>query len=102
MGLGYIEGVVHDLYRHGTTTLFAGLDVLDGHVITQCKPRHRHREFLGFLNHLGRNVPAGLDIHLIADNYGTHKHSKVKTWLARHLRLPSSLHTHLCQLAKSG
>ena len=86
MGLGYVEGVTHDYYRHGTTTLFAALDVLDGKVITQCKPRHRHQEFLAFLNHLDRNVPPGLDIHLIADNYGTHKHAKVKAWLARHPR----------------
>jgi transposase len=86
MGLGYVEGVTHDYYRHGTTTLFAALDVLDGKVITQCKPRHRHQEFLAFLNHLDRNVPPGLDIHLIADNYGTHKHAKVKAWMARHPR----------------
>jgi transposase len=86
MGLGYSEGVTHGYYRHGTTTLFAALDVLDGTVITQCKPRHRHQEFLAFLNHLDRNVPPGLDIHLIADNYGTHKHSKVKAWLAHHPR----------------
>ena len=86
IGFGYIEGVTHDYYRHGTTTLFAALDVLDGKVITQCKPRHRHQEFLAFLNHLDRNVPPRLDIHLIADNYGTHKHSKVKAWLARHPR----------------
>jgi transposase len=86
MGLGYIEGVTHDYYRHGTTTLFAALDVLDGKVITQCKPRHRHQEFLSFLNHLDRNIPAGLAIHLIADNYGTHKHPKVKAWLARRPR----------------
>ena len=66
MGLGYLEGVTHDYFWHGTTTLFAALDVLDGKVITQCKPRHRHQEFLAFLNHLDRNVPAGLDIHLIA------------------------------------
>ena len=85
MGLGYLEGVTHDYYRHGTTTL-AALNVLDGSVITQCKPRHRHQEFLSFLNHLDRNVPAGLDIHLIADNYGTHKHSRVRAWLARRPR----------------
>ena len=60
--------------------------MLDGKVITQCKPRHRHQDFLAFLNHLDRNVPAGLDIHLVADNYGTHKHAKVKAWLARHPR----------------
>src|SRR5579859_6402947 len=58
----------------------------DGKVITLCKPRHRHQEFLAFLNHLDRRVPAGLDIHLVADNYGTHKHPKVKTWLARRPR----------------
>jgi transposase len=86
MGLGYVEGVTHDYYRHGTTTLFAALDTLDGKVITLCKPRHRHQEFLAFLNHLDHSVPAGLDIHLIADNYGTHKHPKVKAWLARRPR----------------
>ena len=86
MGLGYVEGVTHDYYRHGTTTLFAALDTVDGKVITLCKPRHRHQEFLAFLNHLDRSVPAGLDIHLVADNYGTHKHPKVKAWLARRPR----------------
>jgi transposase len=86
MGLGYIEGVTHDYYRHGTTTLFAALNVLDGSVITQCKARHRHQEFLSFLNHLDRNVPAGLEVHLIADNYATHKHPRVKAWLAQHPR----------------
>jgi transposase len=86
MGLGYVEGVTHDYYRHGTTTLFAALDVLDGKVVTQCKPRHRHQEFLGFLRHLDASTPAGLEVHLIADNYGTHKHPKVKAWLASHPR----------------
>jgi transposase len=86
LGLGYVEGVTHDYYRHGTTTLFAALDTLDGQVITLCKPHHRHQEFLAFLNHLDRQVPAGLDIHLIADNYATHKHPKVKAWLARRSR----------------
>jgi transposase len=86
MGLGYVEGVTHDYYRHGTTTLFAALDVLDGKVVTQCKPRHRHQEFLGFLKHLDANLPAQLEVHLIADNYGTHKHPKVKAWLATHPR----------------
>jgi putative transposase len=64
----------------------AALNVLDGSVITQCKARHRHQEFLSFLNHLDRNVPAELDIHLIADNYATHKHPRVRAWLARHPR----------------
>ena len=86
MGLGYLEGVTHDYFRHGTTTLFAALDILDGGVITQCKPRHRHQEFLGFLRHLDANIPAELDVHLIADNYATHKHPRVKAWLARHPR----------------
>ncbi len=82
MGLGYVEGVTHDYRRHGTTTLFAALDVATGQVISQCKPRHRHQEFLQFLRHLDRNVPPELDLHLIVDNYSTHKHPKVKRWLA--------------------
>jgi transposase len=86
LGLGYVEGVTHDYFRHGTTTLFAALNVLDGSVITQCKPRHRHQEFLAFLRHLDRNVPPDLDLHLVVDNYATHKHPKVKAWLARHPR----------------
>ena len=86
MGLGYVEGVTHDYYRHGTTTLFAALDIVDGAVISQCKPRHRHQEFLSFLKHLDANMPADLELHLIADNYATHKHPKVKAWLASHPR----------------
>ncbi|MGF1619738.1 MAG: IS630 family transposase [Rhodomicrobiaceae bacterium] len=82
LGLGYIEGVTHDYIRHGTTTLFAALDVANGHVLTQCRPRHRHQEFLGFLQHIDVNVPPGLDIHIIVDNYSAHKHPKVKAWLA--------------------
>lgn len=82
MGLGYVEGVTHDYIRHGTTTLFAALEVATGQVISQCKPRHRHQEFLQFLRHLDQNVPPELDLHLIVDNYSTHKHPKVKRWLA--------------------
>ena len=82
LGLGYVEGVTHDYKRHGTTTLFAALDVLDGSVIAQCKPRHRHQEFLGFLRTIEANAPKNLDIHLIVDNYSTHKHARVKAWLA--------------------
>ena len=82
MGLGYVEGYTHDYVRHGTTTLFAALDVASGKVITQCKPRHRHQEFLSFLRHIDAHVPHDLDIHLIIDNYATHKHAKVRTWLA--------------------
>src|SRR3984893_13868931 len=86
MGLGYVEGVTHDYQRHGTTTLFAALNVLDGAVIAQCKPRHRHQEFLAFLRHIETNVPAQLDIHLVVDNYATHKHPRVRAWLARRPR----------------
>lgn len=86
MGLGYVEGVTHDYVRHGTTTLFAALDIATGNVLTQCKRRHRHQEFLQFLRHIDENVPDDLDIHLVLDNYATHKHPKVKTWLAKRPR----------------
>ena len=86
MGLGYVEGVTHDYVRHGTTTLFAALDVATGEVIGQCKRRHRHQEFLSFLRHIDRNVPEDLDVHLIVDNYSTHKSPKVKQWLVRRPR----------------
>jgi transposase len=86
LGLGYAEGVTHDYFRHGTVTLFAALDIVTGGVISQRKPRHRHQEFLSFLKHLDGNTPAAMDLHLIADNYATHKHPQVKAWLARHPR----------------
>lgn len=86
MGLGYVEGITHDYVRHGTTTLFAALDIANGSVLTQCKRRHRHQEFLAFLRHIEANVPDHLDVHLICDNYGTHKHAKVRAWLARRSR----------------
>ncbi len=86
MGLGYVEGVTHDYARHGTTTLFAALDISTGQVITRCKRRHRHQEYLEFLKHIETNVPASLDIHLVLDNYATHKHPKIKRWLALHPR----------------
>jgi transposase len=86
MGLGYVEGITHDYKRHGTTTLFAALDVANGEVLAQCKRRHRHQEFLAFLRHIDQNVPAALDVHLICDNYGTHKHPKVRAWLTRRPR----------------
>jgi len=82
MGLGYVEGVTHNYIRHGTTTLFAAFDIATGEVLAQCKNRHRHQEFLQFLKHIDKNVPKDLDIHLVVDNYGTHKHAKVKRWLA--------------------
>ena len=82
MGLGYVEGVTHDYVRHGTTTLFAALDIATGKVLTRCKRRHRHQEYLQFLKYIDQNVPEDLDIHLVVDNYATHKHDKVKRWLA--------------------
>ena len=82
LGLGYVEGVTHGYIRHGTTTLFAALDVATGQILAQCKPRHRHQEFLSFLKHMDANVPPDLDVHLVVDNYSTHKHVKVKRWLA--------------------
>src|SRR5262245_46489323 len=78
--------MTHDYKRNGTTTLFAALDVLTGTVIGQCLPRHRHTEFLKFLNTIDREVPKGLQVHLILDNYSTHKHAEVDRWLNRHKR----------------
>lgn len=78
--------MTHDYKRNGTTTLFAALDVLTGKVIGQCLPRHRHVEFIKFLNTIDREVPEGLQIHLILDNYATHKHSEVQKWMKRHKR----------------
>lgn len=76
----------HDYVRHGTTTLFAALNVLDGKVIGQCLPRHRHQEYLKFLRKVDAEFPESLDLHLILDNYGTHKHPKVQQWLQKHPR----------------
>jgi transposase len=78
--------MTHDYKRHGTTTLFAALNVLDGKVIGRCMARHRHQEFIRFLNAVEREVPAGKVIHAILDNYGAHRHPKVRAWLARHPR----------------
>jgi transposase len=78
--------MTHDYKRHGTTTLYAALCLLDGTVIAQCLPRHRSREFLRFLRTIDQQTPADLDLHLIVDNYGTHKSPPVKRWLKRHPR----------------
>jgi transposase len=86
MKKGRAGTMTHDYKRHGTTTLFAALNVLDGTVIGRCMQRHRHEEFIRFLNAIERAVPAGKLIHAIADNYATHKHPKVRAWLARHPR----------------
>jgi transposase len=78
--------MTHDYKRNGTTTLFAAFDVLDGKVIGRCMQRHRHQEFIRFLNAIEREVPAGKIVHAILDNYGAHKHPKVRAWLGRHPR----------------
>jgi transposase len=78
--------MTHDYKRNGTTTLFAALDVLTGSVIGQCLPRHRHTEFLKFLRTIDREVPRGLNIHLMLDNYATHNHPNVRAWLTKHPR----------------
>lgn len=82
LGLGYVEGMTHDYVRHGTTTLFAALNVASGKVLARCTPRHRHQEFLAFLRQIEASVPKNLDVHLVVDNYATHKHVKVRRWLA--------------------
>ena len=79
---GLPERQTHDYERHGTTTLFAALNVLEGTIIGECRPRHRHQEFLAFLHRIDQAVDPDLDIHLVLDNYGTHKHPEVKKWLA--------------------
>ena len=76
----------HDYIRHGTTNLFAALNVLDGTVLARCAPRKRHTEFLAFLNQLNRTLPSRREVHLILDNYGTHTHPKVDAWFAAHPR----------------
>jgi transposase len=89
--------MTHDYKRNGTTTLFAALDVLTGSVIGECLPRHRHEEFLKFLRTIDREVPKGLQIHMILDNYRTHKHDDVNTWLAKHPRF----HLHFTPTSSS-
>jgi transposase len=86
MKKGRAGTMTHDYKRNGTTTLFAALNIATGRVIGQCMKRHRHQEWLKFLRTIDRNSPQGLDLHLIADNYATHKHAKVKAWLKRHPR----------------
>lgn len=89
--------LTHDYKRHGTTTLFAALNMLDGTVIGACAPRHRNGEFRAFLRQLDRATPPGLDLHLIVDNYGTHKHPKVQEWLTKHPRF----HLHFTPTSSS-
>ncbi|MEO6834874.1 MAG: IS630 family transposase [Candidatus Tumulicola sp.] len=86
MKRGRCGTMTHDYRRHGTTSLFAALDIAEGTVIGQCYGRHRHQEFLKFLNHLDTQYPDSVDLHLIVDNYGTHAHPAVQRWLKRHPR----------------
>lgn len=83
---GHGATITHDYKRHGTTTLFAALNVLDGTVTGQNMQRHRHQEFIRFLNAIERDFPPGKVVHVILDNYAAHKHGKVREWLARHPR----------------
>jgi len=94
---GRAATMTHDYKRNGTPTLFAALDVLTGTVIGQCLPRHRHEEFLTFLKTIDREVPRGLQVHLILDNYSTHKHANVQAWLKRHKRF----HLHFTPTSSS-
>lgn len=97
MKKGRLGTMTHDYKRHGTTTLFAALDVLKGEVIGQCLPRHRHQEFLKFLKKVDKQTPSHLELHCIVDNYATHKKQEVKDWLARHPRF----HFHFIPTASS-
>jgi len=94
---GLPERQTHDYQRHGTTTLFAALNVLEGTVIGECQPRHRHQEFLRFLDRIDQSIACGQDIHLVLDNYGTHKHPEVKKWLAERPRY----HVHFTPTSSS-
>jgi len=87
MKKGRAGTMTHDYKRNGTSTLFAALNVATGHVIGECKRRHRHQEFLSFLKTVEKQVDPDLDLHIIVDNYATHKHQKVKNWLKRHKRV---------------
>ena len=97
LGVGHIKTRTHDYIRHGTLTLFAALNYLDGKLISRIAKRHRHQEWLAFLKTINREVPAGLSLHLIADNYATHKHATVKAWLKRHPRF----HMHFTPTSSS-
>ena len=97
LGIGHIKTKTHDYIRHGTLTLFAALNYLDGKLITRIAKRHRHQEWLAFLKTIDRETPSDLDIHLIADNYATHKHDKVKRWLGKHPRF----HMHFTPTSSS-
>jgi transposase len=97
LGIGHVRTQTHDYIRHGTVTLFAALSYLDGKILSQTQQRHTHKEWLQFLKLLEAETPAELDLHLIVDNYSTHKHPKVKAWLAKHPRM----HLHFTPTSSS-
>lgn len=97
LGVGHIRTKTHDYTRHGTTTLFAALNYLDGKIMGRTAARHTHRQWLDFLKQIERETPAELELHLIVDNYATHKHPTVKRWLARHPRI----HQHFTPTSSS-
>lgn len=97
MKKGRCGTMTHDYQRHGTTTLFAALQMADGKIIGQCMNRHRHQEWIKFLQLIDQQTPAELDLHLIVDNYATHKHPKVKAWLKKHRRF----HVHFIPTSSS-
>lgn len=83
---GRLKTLTHDYKRNGATTLFAAIELAEGEIIADCMPRHRHQEWIKFLRKIDAETPAELDLHLIVDNYATHKHPKVNSWLRRHPR----------------
>jgi DNA-binding CsgD family transcriptional regulator/transposase len=94
---GHCGTMTHDYQRHGTTTLFAAIDMTEGKLIGSSMPRHRHQEWIKFLTQIDQQTPARLDLHLVADNYATHKHAKVLSWLKRHPRF----HMHFTPTSSS-
>lgn len=94
---GRLKTLTHDYKRNGTTTLFAAIELAQGKIIAECMPRHRHQEWIKFLKKIDAETPPELDLHLIVDNYATHKHPKVKSWLARHKRF----HVHFIPTSSS-
>lgn len=94
---GRLKTMTHDYRRNGTTTLFAAIELAEGKIIAECMPRHRHQEWIRFLKKIDAETPAELDLHLIVDNYATHKHPKVQAWLKRHRRF----HLHFTPTSSS-
>ncbi len=94
---GRLGTMTHDYKRNGTTTLFAAIELAEGRIIAECMSQHRHQEWLKFLKKIDRETPSDLDLHLIVDNYATHKHPKVKAWLKRHKRF----HMHFTPTSSS-